>query len=101
MRNGVWWVERRVIMAVKVKTELHPVIEGLPIIFKDGEPMAVVVDIKQLQFLLDRLEELEDRELFSDPEIIAGLQAGQDDYLAGRMTSLEDVVRELGLENEL
>ncbi len=88
-------------MAVKVKTELHPTIEELPIIFKDGKPMAVVVDIKQFQLLLDRLEELEDRELFSDPEIIAGLQAGQDDYLAGRMTSLEKVVKELGLENEL
>ena len=67
-------------MAVKVKTELHPTIEELPIIFKDGKPMAVVVDIKQFQLLLDRLEELEDRELFSDPEIIAGLQAGQDDH---------------------
>jgi len=88
-------------MAVKVKTELPPTIKELPIVYKDGEPRAVVVDIKLFQFLLDRLEELEDRELFSDPEIIAGLQAGQDDYLAGRMTSLEDVAKELGLEDEL
>jgi len=73
-------------MAEKVKTKLHPTIEELPIVYKYGEPMAVVVDIKLFRVLLDRLEELEDRDLFSDPEIIAGLQAGQDDYLAGRMT---------------
>jgi len=84
-------------MAEKVKTELHPTIEELPIVYKYGEPMAVVVDIKLFRVLLDRLEELEDRDLFSDPEIIAGLQAGQYDYLAGRMTSLEDIVKELGL----
>jgi len=88
-------------MAEKVKTELHPTIEELPTIYKYGEPMAVVVDIKLFQILLDRLEELEDRDLFSDPEIIAGLQAGQDDYLAGRMTSLEAVIKDLGLEDEL
>lgn len=88
-------------MAEKVKTELHPTIEELPTIYRYGEPTAVVVDIKLFRFLLDKLQELEDQKLFSDPEVIAGLQAGQDDYLAGRMTSLEDVVRELGLEYEL
>jgi len=88
-------------MAVKVQSELDSVIEELPTIYKRGEPMAVVVDIKLFRVLLDRLEELEDRELFSDPEIIAGLQAGQDDYLAGRMASLEDVIKDLGLEDEL
>ena len=61
----------------------------------------MVVDIKLFRLLLDRLQELEDQGLFSDPEIIAGLQAGQDDYLAGRMTSLQDVVKELGLGDEL
>lgn len=88
-------------MSVKVKSELNSVIEELPTVYKYGEPTAVVVDIKLFRLLLDRLQELEDQELFSDPEIIAGLQAGQDDYLAGRMTSLEDVVKELGLEDEL
>ena len=88
-------------MAEKVKTELHPTIEELPIVYRYGEPTAVVVDIKLFRSLLYRLQELEDQKLFSDPEVIAGLQAGQDDYLAGRMTSLEDVIKELGLENEL
>jgi hypothetical protein len=88
-------------MTVKVKSELDSMIEGLPTVYRRGEPTAVVVDIKLFRVLLDRLEELEDQELFSDPEIIAGLQAGQDDYLASRMTSLEDVIKDLGLEDEL
>jgi hypothetical protein len=88
-------------MSVKVKSELNSAIEELPTVYKCGEPTAVVVDIKLFRLLLDRLQELEDQELFSDPEIIAGLQAGQDDYLAGRMTSLQDVIRELGLGDEL
>jgi len=88
-------------MTVKVKSELNSVIKELPTVYKYGEPTAVVVEIKLFRFLLNRLEELEDRDLFSDPEIIAGLQAGQDDYLTGRMTSFEDVVKELGLEDEL
>ena len=88
-------------MTVKVKSKLDSVIKALPTVYKYGEPTAVVVDIKLFRLLLDRLQELEDQKLFSDPEVIAGLQAGQDDYLAGRMTSLEDVIKELGLENEL
>ncbi len=88
-------------MTVKVKGELDSVIKELPTVYKYGEPTAVVVDIKLFRLLLDRLQELEDQTLFSDPEVIAGLQAGQNDYLAGRMTSLEDVVKELGLEDEL
>ena len=88
-------------MTVKVKSKLDSVIKELPTVYKYGEPTAVVVDIKLFRLLLDRLQELEDQKLFSDPEVIAGLQAGQDDYLAGRMTSLEDVIKELGLENEL
>jgi len=88
-------------MTVKVKSELNSVLEELPTVYRYGEPTAVVVDIKLFRLLLDRLQELEDLKLFSDPEIIAGLQAGQNDYLAGRMTSLEDVAKELGLEDEL
>jgi len=88
-------------MTVKVKSELDSMIEELPTVYRRGEPTAVVVDIKLFRVLLDRLEELEDQELFSDSEIIAGLQAGQDDYLASRMTSLEDVIKDLGLEDEL
>jgi hypothetical protein len=88
-------------MTVKVKSKLDSVIKELPTVCKYGEPTAVVVDIKLFRLLLDRLQELEDQKLFSDPEVIAGLQAGQDDYLAGRMTSFEDVVKELGLEDEL
>jgi hypothetical protein len=84
-----------------VKSELDSVIKELPTVYKYGEPTAVVVDIKLFRLLLDRLQELEDQKLFSDPEVIAGLQAGQNDYLAGRMTSLEDVAKELGLEDEL
>ena len=63
--------------------------------------MAVVVDIRLFQALIDRLEELEDQELFSDPEIIAQLEAAQADHLAGRVVSYEDALKQLGLESEL
>ncbi len=76
--------------------ELH-----LPIVYQNGEPAAVVVDIRLFQALIDRLEELEDRELLSNPEIIAQLEAARADHLAGRVVSYEDALKLLGLESEL
>jgi PHD/YefM family antitoxin component YafN of YafNO toxin-antitoxin module len=73
----------------------------LPIIYQNGEPAAVVVDIRLFQALIDRLEELEDQELFSDSEIIAQLEAAQADHLAGRVVSYKDALKQLGLESEL
>ncbi len=70
----------------------------LPVIYQGDEPTAVVLDIRLFQALIERLGELEDEELFSDPEVIEGLREGHADYLAGKVSSFEDVVRELGLE---
>jgi len=73
----------------------------LPIIYQNGEPAAVVVDIRLFQALIDRLEELEDQGLLSDPAIIARLEAARADHLAGRVVSYEDALKQLGLESEL
>jgi hypothetical protein len=51
--------------------------------------------------LIERLEELEDQELFSDPGIIARLEAARADHLAGRVVSYENALKQLGLESEL
>lgn len=61
----------------------------------------MVVDIRLFQALIDRLDELEVRKLFSDPEIIARLEAARADHLAGRVVSFEDALKQLGLESEL
>jgi len=78
-----------------------PLIKELPIVYEGGEPTAVLIDIKVFELLLKRLEELEDRELFNDPKVIAHLRKAREDHLAGRITSHADLVRELGLEGEL
>jgi hypothetical protein len=66
----------------------------LPIVYEGNKPIAVVVEIGLFRALMRRLEELEDEELLSDSEIVAALQAGQADYLAGRTTPIEEVIRE-------
>ena len=86
--------------AIKAKLD-RPLIRELPVVYEGGEPTAVLIDIKVLDLLLERLEELEDRELFSDPKVIARLRKAREDHLAGRVTSHADLVRELGLEGEL
>jgi hypothetical protein len=73
----------------------------LPIVYEGDNPTAVVVEIGLFRALMRRLEELEDEELLNDPEIVAALQAGQADYLAGRTTPIEEVIREMGLEGEI
>jgi hypothetical protein len=84
------------------KTRLdRPLIRELPVVYERGEPTAVLIDIEVLDLLLERLEELEDRELFSDPKVIACLRKAREDHLAGRVTSHADLIRELGLEGEL
>ncbi len=72
-----------------------------PIIYKAGKPTSVIVDLELFQYLLDRLDDCEDYKLFSDPEVIASLRAGQADLEAGRVVSMTDLVKELGLEDEL
>jgi hypothetical protein len=80
------------------KTRLdRPLIRELPVVYERGEPTAVLIDIEVLDLLLERLEELEDRELFSDPKVIAHLRKAREDHLAGRVTSHADLIRELGL----
>ncbi len=75
--------------------------EGLPLIYEQGEPKAVVLDLNVFQMLLQRLDELEERELLNDPAIVEGLQKAREDHLAGRLTSHNDLIKELGLEGEL
>jgi len=72
-------------------------IRELPVVYEGGEPTAVLIDIKVFDLLLERLEELEDRELFKDPKVIARLRRAREDHLAGRTTSHADLIRELGL----
>jgi hypothetical protein len=86
--------------ATKIKLD-RPLIKELPVVYEGGEPTAVLIDIKVFQLLLKRLEELEDRELFNDPKVIARLRKAREDHLAGRVTSHANLVRELGLEGEL
>ena len=86
--------------ATKIKLDRH-LIKELPVVYEGGEPTAVLMDIKVFEVLLKRLEELEDRELFSDPKVIARLRKAREDHLAGRVTSRANLVRELGLEGEL
>ncbi|MBS1254019.1 MAG: hypothetical protein MAG451_03075 [Anaerolineales bacterium] len=75
--------------------------KGLPMIYEEGEPKAVVLDLHVFQTLLQRLDELEERELLNDPAIVEGLQKAREDHLAGRLTSHTDLIKELGLEGEL
>ena len=86
--------------ATKIKFD-RPLMKELPVVYEGGEPTAVLIDIEVFELLLKRLEELEDRELFSDPEVIARLRKAREDHLAGRVTSHADLIRELGLEGEL
>jgi len=81
--------------ATKIKLD-RPLIRELPVVYEGGEPTAVLIDIKVLDLLLERLEDLEDRELFSDPKVIARLRRAREDHLAGRITSHANLVRELG-----
>lgn len=86
--------------ATKIKFD-RALIKELPVVYEGGEPTAVLIDIKVFELLLKRLEELEDRELFSDPKVIARLREAREDHVAGRVTSHADLIRELGLEGEL
>jgi len=86
--------------ATKIKLD-RPLIKELPVVYEGGEPTAVLIDIEVFELLLKRLEELEDRELFSDPKVIARLRKAREDHLAGRVTSHANLIRELGLEGEL
>ena len=79
----------------------RPLMRELPVVYEGGEPTAVLIDIEVFDLLLERLEELDDRELFSDPKVIVRLRKAREDHLAGRVTSHADLVRELGLEGEL
>ena len=40
-----------------------------PLAYEGEEPTAVLIDIKVFKFLLEKLEELEDRELLGDPGV--------------------------------
>ncbi|MEA3338486.1 MAG: hypothetical protein U9R15_00830 [Chloroflexota bacterium] len=79
----------------------QPLIKDFPLIYERGEPTAVLVDINVFELLLKKLEELEDRELFGDPKIVARLKQARQDHLAGRVTPHAELIRELGLESEL
>ncbi len=72
-----------------------------PIVYKAGKATSVIVDIELFQYLLNRLQDCEDNELFSDATVIVDLQAGEADIQAGRVTSMADLIEELGLEDEL
>jgi len=72
-----------------------------PLVYEKGEPTAVLVDINVFEFLLRRLEELDGRELFGDPEVVARLKQARQDHLTGRVTPHAELITELGLVSEL
>jgi hypothetical protein len=72
-----------------------------PVVYKAGVATSVIVDIELFRYLLDRLADCEDYDLFSDPEVIERLQAARQDHLAGRVTSHEDLIEKLGLDSEV
>jgi hypothetical protein len=77
------------------KIELdRSLIRELPVVYEGGEATAVLIDIKLFDLLLERLEELEDRELFSDC-VIARLRKAREDHLAGRVTSHAELMIEM------
>ena len=76
-------------------------LDELPVIYEKGEPQAAVIDIKLLEIILERLDELEEKELLGDPKIIEGLMKARENHLVGRITSHVDLIKELGLEDEL
>jgi len=45
-------------------------LDELPVIYEKGAPKAAVIDIKLLEALLERLDELEEKELLDDPKVI-------------------------------
>ena len=75
-------------------------LDELPVIYEKGEPKAAVIDIKLLETLLERLDELEEKELLDDPRIVEGLMKARKNHLTGRITSHADLIKELGLEDE-
>ena len=79
----------------------QPLLREFPLVYEGEEPTAVLVDINLFKLLLEKLEDLEDRELLSDPNVIARLKEARADHLAGRVTSHKELIEELGLENEL
>ncbi len=75
--------------------------KGLRWIYERGEPRAVALDLQVFRMLLERLDQLEERRLLSDPKVIKGLREAREDYLTGRLASHMGLIRELGLEGEL
>lgn len=90
-------------LEIRLGNLLYSFIEehNLPLVYRDGEPKAVIIDLKLLEALLEKLDEIEEREMLSDPEAIKSLQEGQADYMAGRVLSQEEALEELGLKGEL
>jgi hypothetical protein len=76
-------------------------LDELPVIYEKGQPKAAVIEIKLLEALLERLDELEEKELLNDPEIIEGLMKARENHVAGKITSHADLIKELGLGDEL
>lgn len=76
-------------------------IKNLPVIYQNGKPISVLVDITVFEIMVNQLEKLGDEALFSDPEVVMQLKEAREDHLAGRITSHADLMRELGVEDEL
>lgn len=70
----------------------QPLLREFPLVYEGEEPTAVLVDINVFKFLLERLEELEDRELIGDPNVIARLREARADHLAGRTISHGELI---------
>ena len=72
-----------------------------PLFIRMANQRLFLVDINVFELIIKRLEELEDEALFSDPEVVMQLKEAKKDHVAGRITSHADLIRELGVEDEL
>lgn len=88
-------------MSTVVSEIFIPSLDKLPMIYENGQLKAVVVDIEVFKRILEYLEAREDDELFMDPKIIQRLREARAEHIAGKVTSHENLIQELGLEDEL
>ena len=61
------------------------------VITRNGKPVAVLVSAAAWESMEETIE------ILSDPELLADLEASEQDVQAGRVVSLDEVKRDLGL----
>lgn len=57
--------------------------------------------LRLMATLLERLDELEDEMLMSDPEVLERLKEARQNHLEGRVLTHEEMLKELGLSGQV